>query len=76
MARLHDSFMKKFSSTMEAEVLAELRTYAKASGRSISLVLTEAVVQYLAQVRVRPAFRQAADEILDEHSELLTRLAR
>lgn len=66
----------KFSSKLDEATLEELRAYAKRTGRSIASVLTEAVDEYLARVQVRPAFRSAADEVLQEHDELLERLAR
>jgi predicted transcriptional regulator len=66
----------KFSSKMDDQVLAALRDYAQSSDRTVSSVLTEAVSEYLQRVRVRPAFRAAAEEVLDTHGELLQRLAR
>jgi len=70
------SEMLKFGSKMDAHVLQELREYAAARGRSVASVLTEATREYLQRVRVRPAFREAADEVVDEHRELLERLAQ
>jgi len=66
---------KKFSSKMDADVLEELREYAKRERKPISAVLSEAVSEYLGRVKVRPVFRDAADAVLDEHDELLERLA-
>ncbi|MBX3248548.1 MAG: hypothetical protein KF901_15330 [Myxococcales bacterium] len=66
----------KFSSQMPPELLEALRQHASESGRTLSSVLTEAAEQYLARERVRPAFRQATEAVLDEHAELLERLAR
>jgi predicted transcriptional regulator len=66
----------KFSSKMEESVLGALREYAQANDRTVAAVLTDAVREYLDRVRVRPAFRAAAGEVLDTHSELLERLAR
>ena len=48
----------------------------KEADRSISSVITEAVAQYLQRSQVRPAFREAMEEVLDEHAELLDRLAK
>lgn len=70
------SQMVKFGSKMDAELLDELRAYAKARGRSVSSILAEATREYLQRARVRPAFRQATEEVLEDHSELLERLAR
>lgn len=66
----------KFSSKMDAKVLQELRAHAKREGRTLSAVLTIAATEYLERAATRPAFRKAAREVLDEHAELLDRLAR
>jgi predicted transcriptional regulator len=67
---------EKFASQMDRELLRSLREYADASGRSISALLDDAVREYLERVHVRPAFRSAMDEVLQDHDELLQRLAR
>jgi predicted transcriptional regulator len=67
---------KKFSTKMNAAVLERLRDYAHSSDRSISQIVSEAVDEYLGRVEVRPAFRQAVDEVLGENEELLRELAR
>jgi predicted DNA-binding protein len=66
----------KFSSKMDSETLEALRAYAREEGRTVSGLLTEAVQDYLATKRVRPAFREAAEDVLSEHDELLARLAK
>lgn len=66
----------KFSSQMDKQVLAELREYAKESNRRISTILSEAVSLHLRNVRIRPAFRGAMEEVLENNSDLLSRLAR
>jgi len=66
----------KFSSQLEAGLLAALREHSAETGRSLANLLCEAVADYLERVRVRPAFRDAAREVLDENAELLGRLAR
>ena len=66
----------KFASTMDSDLLHALREHAERSGRSISSILETAVAEHLDRVRVRPAFRAAVDQVLDEHDELLARLAR
>ena len=68
--------MVKFSSKMDAEVLDSLRALARENGRTLASVLTEAGKHYLQVVRVRPAFRDSAETVIDRHSELLERLAR
>lgn len=66
----------KFSSKMDAKILKALRAHAEREGRTLSAILTAAAEQYLERVANRPAFRTAARDVLDEHAELLTRLAR
>jgi hypothetical protein len=66
----------KFASQIDARVLDELRKFAKENDRTLSGVLTRAVDEFLQRERVRPAFRKASDEVLDEHEELLRRLAK
>lgn len=67
---------KKFATQIDEKVLKDLKSFVSQTDRSISSVVTEAVAEYLHRVKVRPAFRKAMDEILDEHSELLERLAK
>lgn len=67
---------EKFSTKMNREVLAKLRDYAQASDRSISLIVSEAVAEYLSRVEVRPAFRSAVDEVIRDNEELLRELAK
>ena len=67
---------EKFSSKMNKGVLAKLRDYAQTTDRSISLIVSEAVAEYLSRVEVRPAFRSAVDEVVREHEELLRELAK
>lgn len=66
----------KFSSKMRPEVLEALRQHASRSERTLASVLNEAAEAYLARAQVRPAFRAAAEQVMDEHAELLDRLAR
>jgi len=68
--------MVKFSSKMEREALEALRAHATDEGRTLAGLLTEAVQDYLAKKRVRPAFREAAEAVLTEHDELIARLAK
>ena len=68
--------LKKFATQIDETALEELRAYARSTGRSISGVVTEAVGEYLQRVSVRPAFRSAMDEVLEDHAELLKRLAK
>ncbi len=67
---------KKFATQIDEKVLKDLKSYAAQSDRSISSVVTEAVAEYLQRSKVRPAFKSAMDEVLNEHEELLARLAK
>ena len=67
---------KKFATQIDEKVLKDLKSYVGQTDRSISSVVSEAVAEYLHRARLRPAFRNAMDEVLDEHSEILQRLAK
>ena len=66
----------KFATQIDEKVLKDLKSYTKEADRSISSVVTDAVAEYLQRSKLRPAFRQAMDEVLDDHQELLKRLAK
>ena len=68
--------LKKFATQIDESTLEDLRTYARNTGRSISGVVSEAVGEYLKRANVRPAFRSAMDEVLEDHAELLDRLPK
>lgn len=67
---------KKFATQLDEKVLKDLKSFVEQTDRSISSVVNEAVAEYLTRAKVRPAFRSAMDEVLDEHAELLKRLAK
>jgi len=67
---------KKFATQIDEKVLKDLKSYTAQSDRSISSVVTEAVAEYLQRSKVRPAFKTAMDEVLNDHEELLKRLAK
>lgn len=67
---------KKFATQMDEKVLKDLKEYALTHERSISRIVSDAVAEYLQKVKVRPAFRDAMTEVLDDHQELLRRLAK
>jgi hypothetical protein len=66
----------KFATQVDEAVLREVRATAKETGQSISKLVEDALVEHLRRVRVRPAFRRAMEEVMDEHAELLHRLAQ
>lgn len=68
--------VKKFATQVDVKVLEELKKYAAESDRSISGIVSDSIRDYLAKVRVRPAFRSAMDEVLGSNEELLKRLAK
>lgn len=67
---------KKFATQIDEKVLRDLKSYVKAADRSISSVVNEAVAEYLERSKVRPAFRNAMEEVMSDHAELLKRLAK
>ena len=67
---------KKFATQVDEKVLKELRKYATEADRSISVVVTEAIAEYLQKVRVRPTFMNAAKEVMTTNRELLKKLAK
>ena len=67
---------KKFATQIDETVLKDLKAYVASADRSISSVVSDAVAEYLSRVKVRPAFRKAMDEVLNDHAELLKRLAK
>ena len=68
--------VQKFATQIDEHVLREVRAVAKETGQTISKLVEDALVEHLRRVRVRPAFRDAMDEVLSEHAELLDRLAK
>jgi hypothetical protein len=66
----------KFATQVDEAVLREVRATAKETGQSISKLVEDALVEHLRRVRVRPAFRHEMEEVMDEHAELLRRLAQ
>lgn len=78
--KFHDNMIgmkaKKFATQIDETVLKDLKAFVKDAERSISSVVSEAVAEYLQKVRLRPAFRKAMDEVINDHAELLSRLAK
>ena len=66
----------KFSSQMRPELLNELRQVAADSGRTLASILDEASELYLRQMRIRPAYREAVEVVINENDDLLNRLSR
>ncbi len=67
---------KKFATQIDTEVFENLKTFVKKTDRSISKVVNEAIKDYIKRSQVRPAFSSSMDEIINDHSELLKRLAK
>lgn len=68
--------LKKFATQIDEKVLKDLKSYAEQMDRRISSIVSEAVGEYLSRAKVRPAFQSAMDEVLKDHEELLSRLAK
>lgn len=66
----------KFASQIDEKALEQLRALATQSDKSISRLLTEAVVEYLQRAQVRPEFKSATEQVLSENTDLLKRLAK
>ena len=66
----------KFATKVSEEILQDVRSYAQESKLSISSIVDAALSEHLKSVRVRPAFRSAVAQVLDQHKETLRRLAK
>jgi len=70
---------KKFATQMDADLLRQLKDYAKSEGRQIQSVLEEAVIKLLKDRKgyeMRPDVKAAYQESLDRYSELYEALAK
>lgn len=65
----------KISSKVEESLWKELREHASESNQKVSGVLTEAIGEYLARRRVRPAVLRHLEDSTRENEELGRRLA-
>ena len=65
----------KFATQVDIQVLKALRSFAEKSDKSISKIVTEALKEYLNKAQLKPAFKKAMDEVLEENKELLKKLA-
>ena len=66
----------KFATLVDEKVLKEIRFYAKNTGVQISKIVSDALQEYLQKYKIRPAFRKAMDDVINENEELLSRLAK
>lgn len=66
----------KFATQIDEKVLKDLKSYAEQCHQTISSVVSVAVSEYIDRARLKPAFRRAMDDVLDENEELLKRLAK
>jgi hypothetical protein len=67
---------KKFATQIDEDVLIALKKYAHEADKSISRVITEAVSEFIQKRQLRKPFMSAMNEVLDDHAELLERLAK
>lgn len=65
----------KLVTQIDEKLLKDLESYVNETGRTMSNVVNEAITEHLRRHQLRPAFRDAANEVLDENVDLLTRLA-
>jgi hypothetical protein len=68
--------MERPAVELEPALHEALVQHARASGQSVEAALHEAVARFLATSKVRPSFRAASEAVLEEHADLLARLAR
>jgi hypothetical protein len=66
----------KFATQIDEKVLKDLKKYVDNSEQSISSIVSLAIAEYIDRARLRPAFRDAMEEVMEEHAELLDRLAK
>ena len=66
----------KISSKVEEETWNSLKALAEESQQNISIVLTEAVAEYVQRRRIRPVVPDALRASIDENRELGELLAR
>lgn len=67
---------KKFATQIDEKVLKQLRAFAKSTDKSISKIVNEAIKDYLKKSQIRPAFKNAMNEVINDNEELLKRLAK
>jgi len=68
--------LKKFATQIDEKVFKDLKEFSQQTDKSISKVVTLALSEYLQKVQIRPEFKTAQDEVLEENKELLKRLAK
>jgi len=70
---------QKFATQMDADLLRQLREYAKSEGRQIQSILEEAVIKLLQDrqgYKMRSDVMSAYQESLDRYSDLYEALAK
>lgn len=67
---------RKFATQISEEVFKNLQAYTNESKRKISDIVDEALDAHLKTVRIRPAFRSAVEQVINQHAEALERLAK
>ena len=66
--------LKNFSSQMDEEVFNQLMELSKETNTEISCFLTEAVTDLINKKGLRPAYRNAATEIMDQFDDALRKI--
>jgi len=67
--------LKKFATQLEEKTIRDLKLFSKKTDKSISKVVNLAIIEYLQKTQVRPAFRNAMEEVIEENAQLLKKLA-
>jgi hypothetical protein len=67
---------KKFATQISPKLYEDLQYYVKESKLKISDVVEEALHNHLKTVTIRPAFRSAVEQVVNQHAEALRRLAK
>ena len=65
----------KFATQLDIKVLEALKSYASEQELKISSVVNQAIEEYLSKYKVRPAFKQSMQNIIENNQELLKKLA-
>ncbi len=68
--------IKKLIIHFDERLLEDLRAFAKQHTCSISSIIELAVTEYLAKRRIKAAFKNAMDEVVDSNKKLLKRLSK
>ena len=69
----------KFSTQIDADLLAELKDLARSQGRQIQFMVEEAVEQFVhaeSEAQMRPEIRKAYNRCIERYGPVLEKLAK